>query len=57
MVFNVVGKAANGIRIEASSNMTTWTPVATYGSLDGTVSITNSPANGSVTIMRAVCLP
>ena len=57
MVFNVVGKAANGMRIETSSNMTTWTPVATYGSLDGTVSITNSPANGSVTIMRAVCLP
>ena len=57
MVFNVVGTAANGMRIETSSNMTTWTPVATYGSLDGTLSITNSPANGSVTIMRAVCLP
>ncbi len=57
LVFNVVGKAANGMRIETSSNMTTWTPVATYGPMDGTFSITNSPANGSITIMRAVSLP
>ena len=57
LVFNVVGKAANGMRIETSSNMTTWTPVATYGPMDGTFSITNTPANGSVTIMRAVSLP
>ncbi len=56
MVFNVVGQAANGIRIETSSNFTTWTTLATLGPLNGSFSVTNSPANGTVTLLRAVGL-
>lgn len=56
VVFNVEGTAANGFRIESSSDLINWTPVTTTSSLDGSVSITNSTGGESVTIFRAVGL-
>lgn len=56
VVFSVEGTAANGFRIESSSNLVNWTSLGTLGSLDGSVSITNSQASETITVFRAVGL-